>query len=116
MGLYKSAFEDLLSMGTRAYLIKDIDPEVLRRLLGRRALATELDIEQIKKFFDEKVPIPSNSEELLILMEMGGGLNSDLKNPLYDSKLKELSSEEISNWVLELVESGKTRFFNCFSY
>ena len=40
------------------------------------------------------MPIPSNSEELLILMEMGGGLNSDLKNPLYDTKLKDLSSEK----------------------
>ena len=107
MGLYKSAFEDLLSMGTRAYLIKDIDPEVLRKLLGRRALATDLDIEEIKKFFEEKVPTPSNSDELLMLMEMGGGLNSDLKNPLYDSKLKELDKDVISEWVLELVQSGK---------
>ena len=42
MNLYMSAFEDLLSMRTRAYLIKDIDPEILRRLLGQRALATEI--------------------------------------------------------------------------
>ena len=107
MGLYKSAFEDLLSMGTRAYLIKDIDPEVLRRLLGRRALATELDIEQIKKFYEEKVPIPKNSDDLLLLMEMGGGLDSDLKNPLYDSKLKEIGEEKVSQWVLELLEDKK---------
>jgi ATP-dependent Lhr-like helicase len=107
MSLYKSAFEDLLSMGTRAYLIKDIDPEVLRRLLGRRALATELDEKQIKKFFNEKLPMPTNSEELLNLMEMGGGLNSDLKNPLYDKKLKEIGDEKVSEWVLKLVEEGK---------
>ena len=107
MGLYKSAFEDLLSMGTRAYLIKDIDPEVLRRLLGRRALATELDIEQINNHYDQKVPIPKNSEDLLILMGMGGGLDSDFKNPLYDSKLKDIGEEQVSKWVLELVKEGK---------
>ena len=41
--LFMSAFEDLLSLRTRAYLIKDVDPEILRRLLGARSLATELD-------------------------------------------------------------------------
>ncbi len=107
MGLYKSSFEDLLSMGTRAYLIKDIDPEVLRRLLGRRALATELDVEQIKTFFEEKIPEPENAEDLLLLMEMGGGLSSDLKNPLYDSKLKGVSEDKISEWVLDLVDNKK---------
>ena len=43
--LFMSAFEDLLSLRTRAYLIKDVDPEILRRLLGARSLATELDSE-----------------------------------------------------------------------
>ena len=31
--LFMSSFEDLLSLRTRAYLIKDVDPEILRRLL-----------------------------------------------------------------------------------
>ena len=39
MGLYKSAFEDLLSMGTRAYLIKDIDPEVLRAFTRKKGIS-----------------------------------------------------------------------------
>ena len=30
-----------------------------------------------------------------------------MKNPLYDSKLKELDKDVISEWVLELVQSGK---------
>jgi Lhr-like helicase len=33
MSLFMSAFEDLMAMKTRAYLVKDIDPEILRRLL-----------------------------------------------------------------------------------
>ncbi|HIA40377.1 MAG TPA: hypothetical protein EYN88_05840, partial [Candidatus Poseidoniales archaeon] len=40
MSLFIASFEDLLSMRARAYLVKDIDPEVLMRLLGRRSLAT----------------------------------------------------------------------------
>ena len=44
--LFMSSFEDLLSLRTRAYLIKDVDPEILRRLLGARSLATELDREK----------------------------------------------------------------------
>ena len=37
MSLYMSAFEDLMSMRTRAFLVKDIDPAILERLLGRRS-------------------------------------------------------------------------------
>ena len=47
MSLFIASFEDLLSMRARAYLVKDIDPEVLMRLLGRRSLATELDKTQL---------------------------------------------------------------------
>ena len=42
MSLFMSAFEDLMSMKTRAFLVKDIDPSILQRLLGTRSLATEL--------------------------------------------------------------------------
>ena len=47
MSLYMSAFEDLMSMRTRAFLVKDIDPAILERLLGRRSLTTEMTNEQI---------------------------------------------------------------------
>ena len=36
MSLFMSAFEDLMSMKTRAFLVKDIDPSILQRLLGTR--------------------------------------------------------------------------------
>ena len=36
MTLFMSSFEDLLSLRTRAYLIKDVDPEILRRSEERR--------------------------------------------------------------------------------
>ena len=57
MSLYASAFEDLLSMRTRAYLIKDIDPEILRRLLGQRSLAAQLTKEDLASHYADKVPI-----------------------------------------------------------
>ena len=49
--LFISSFEDLLSLRTRAYLIKDVDPEILRRLLGARSLATELDKEKVGDYY-----------------------------------------------------------------
>ena len=52
MSLFMSAFEDLMSMKTRAFLVKDIDPEVLRRLLGTRSLATELSTEQLVRYLE----------------------------------------------------------------
>ncbi|MBC8437674.1 MAG: hypothetical protein H8D82_00215, partial [Euryarchaeota archaeon] len=107
MNLYMSAFEDLLSMRTRAYLIKDIDPEILRRLLGQRALATELDVDQVKNYYDEKVSIPKNSETLLDLMEMGGGLDKNHGNPLYKSKLDGIEPEKIREWVRELIKNDE---------
>ena len=106
MNLYMAAFEDLLSMRTRAYLVKDIDPEILRRLLGGRSRATDLDEEALNQYFQGKVGTPSDSEGLLRLMEKGGGLHPDLKNPLYQQKLSEVPYETVHNWVVELAASG----------
>ena len=61
-----STFEDLLSMKTRAFLVKDIDPEILKRLLGNRSLATELSEEQIDDYYSSKIPKPTNATELLV--------------------------------------------------
>ena len=104
MNLYMSAFEDLLSMRTRAYLIKDIDPEILRRLLGQRALATQLDEEQVNTYYNDKVSIPKDAESLLDLMEMGGGLDKNHENPLYRDKLEGIEKEEIRSWIRQLID------------
>ncbi len=106
MNLYMSAFEDLLSMRTRAYLIKDIDPEILRRLLGQRALATQLDEGQVNSYYEDKVTIPKDAESLLDVMEMGGGLDRNHENPLYRSKLEGIDKESIRGWVEELIVEG----------
>ncbi len=106
MNLYMSAFEDLLSMRTRAYLIKDIDPEILRRLLGQRALATQLDEGQVNSYYEDKVTIPKDAESLLDVMEMGGGLDRNHQNPLYRSKLEGIDKESIRGWVEELIVEG----------
>ena len=106
MNLYMAAFEDLLSMRTRAYLVKDIDPEILRRLLGGRSRATDLDAQSLDRYFQSKVSIPTDSEGLLRLMEKGGGLHPDLKNPLYQEKLSEVPYDTVHNWVVELAASG----------
>jgi len=106
MNLYMSAFEDLLSMRTRAYLIKDIDPEILRRLLGQRALATDLDESQVNGYYADKVAIPKDAESLLQLMEMGGGLDKHHKNPLYEDKLEGIDQDEIREWILELIDTN----------
>ena len=76
--LFMSAFEDLLSLRTRAYLIKDVDPEILRRLLGARSLATELDRESLDSYYQSKVQVPKDAEGLLRLMDIGGGLEREL--------------------------------------
>ena len=81
--LFMSAFEDLLSLRTRAYLIKDVDPEILRRLLGARSLATELDRESLDSYYQSKVQIPKDAEGLLRLMDIGGGLERELTHPRY---------------------------------
>ena len=88
-----SSFEDLLSLRTRAYLIKDVDPEILRRLLGARSLATELDREKLSHYYQSKVSVPKNANELLRLMDMGGGLERQLTHPLYSDKLKDIEFE-----------------------
>jgi ATP-dependent Lhr-like helicase len=106
MSLYMSSFEDLLSMRTRAFLIKDIDPEVLKRLLGTRSLATELNDEELAQYFNEKVPIPSDANSLLNLMAKGGGLNRDWDNPLYANRLEGISHDVIKGWVEELVNNN----------
>ena len=73
MSLSMSAFEDLMSMKTRAFLVKDIDPEVLRRLMGTRSLATEMTKEQLDKFYSDKAPVPHSIELPYELMQHGGG-------------------------------------------
>ena len=105
MNLYMAAFEDLLSMRTRAYLVKDIDPEILRRLLGGRSRATDLDDEALNQYFENKAKIPEDADGLLRLMEKGGGLHPDLKNPLYQEKLKDIPNTTIDGWVTELIKS-----------
>ena len=107
MSLYMSTFEDLLSMKTRAFLVKDIDPEILRRLLGNRSLATELTDEQLKDYYSNKVPNPANSSELLHLMNKGGGLDRNWENPLYKEKLEGIEHSSIEKWVAELAASGE---------
>ena len=42
-------------MKTRAFLVKDIDPEILKRLLGNRSLATELSKEQLGEYYCMRV-------------------------------------------------------------
>ena len=64
MSLFMSAFEDLMSMKTRAFLVKDIDPSILQRLLGTRSLATELSSEQLTEYYLGKAPVPTNAREL----------------------------------------------------
>ena len=104
--LFMSSFEDLLSLRTRAYLIKDVDPEILRRLLGARSLATELDKEKLGDYYQSKVSIPTNANELLRLMDMGGGLERQLTHPLYSDKLKGIEFETLRGWVHDLAERG----------
>ena len=106
MTLFMSAFEDLLSLRTRAYLIKDVDPEILRRLLGARSLATDLDRDTISDYYQSKVAVPKNAIDLLRLMDMGGGLERGLTNPLYNSKLSGIEISTIREWVHELAERG----------
>ena len=106
MNLYMAAFEDLLSMRTRAYLVKDIDPEILRRLLGGRSRATDLDDEALNLYFQNKAKIPEDADGLLRLMEKGGGLHPDLNNPLYQDKLTNINHDTLNGWVTELAETG----------
>ena len=107
MSLYMSAFEDLMSMKTRAFLVKDIDPEVLRRLMGTRSLATEMTSEQLHKYYSDKAPVPTSPESLFELMQHGGGLDREFNNPLYREKLDGIELEVIRSWVEELCQSGK---------
>ncbi|PDH24950.1 MAG: hypothetical protein CND29_01265 [Marine Group II euryarchaeote MED-G36] len=106
MTLFMSSFEDLLSLRTRAYLIKDIDPEILRRLLGARSLATDLDRERLAKYYQDKVAVPNSATGLLRLMDMGGGLEKSLTHPLYSEKLKSIGFDNLRGWVHELAERG----------
>ena len=102
MTLFMSSFEDLLSLRTRAYLIKDVDPEILRRLLGARSLATDLDETRLWDYYQSKVVVPTNANELLRLMDMGGGLEGELTHPLYSEKLKAIDRDTLLGWVHEL--------------
>ena len=105
--LFMSAFEDLLSLRTRAYLIKDVDPEILRRLLGARSLATELDKDSLDSYYQSKVEVPADADGLLRLMDIGGGLERELTHPLYSEKLSEIDLDVVKGWVHELAESGQ---------
>jgi ATP-dependent Lhr-like helicase len=106
MSLYMSTFEDLLSMKTRAFLVKDIDPEILRRLLGSRSLATELTEEQLRDYYAGKVPKPFDPDSLLHLMAKGGGLDRNWENPLYALKLEGTGHDEIKLWIEDLASRG----------
>ena len=107
MSLFMSAFEDLMSMKTRAYLVKDIDPSILQRLLGTRSLATELSSEQLTAYYSDKAPVPTNAKGLHRLMSQGGGLDRQFNNPLYREKLNGIPLETIRDWVEELCQSGQ---------
>lgn len=107
MSLFMSAFEDLMSMKTRAFLVKDIDPAILQRLLGTRSLATELSREQLDTFYADKAPVPTDAKGLMRLMSHGGGLDREFNNPLYKEKMSNIPHETIHGWVEELVKQGK---------
>ena len=94
-------------MKTRAFLVKDIDPEILKRLLGSRSLATELTEEQLAEYYSNKVPKPTSASELLNLMSKGGGLDRKWENPLYAAKLNGIDHSTIESWVRELASQGK---------
>ena len=87
MSLFMSAFEDLMSMKTRAYLVKDIDPTILQRLLGTRSLATELSEQELDDYYLNKAPIPTDSKGLLNLMSHGGGLEKIIQQPALQGKI-----------------------------
>ena len=106
MSLFMSAFEDLMSMKTRAFLVKDIDPTILARLLGTRSLATELSAQELVNYYLNKAPIPKNPAELLKLMSQGGGLDKSFKNPLYKEKLQNIDIEILRGWVKSLCQNG----------
>ena len=53
-----------------------------------------------------KISEPVNANGLLRLMDMGGGLNRELSNPLYEHKLKNIDIEVVKEWVRELEERG----------
>ena len=107
MNLYISAFEDLLTMRARAFLVKDIDPEILRRLLGRRALQTDLDPERIDRYYSDKVRVPDSPDSLRRLMEVGGGLIEGTDHPLYIEKLGKISQDKIRSWMSSLSQEGR---------
>ena len=107
MSLFMSSFEDLMSMKTRAFLVKDIDPEILQRLLGTRSLATELSDKELQDYYLNKAPIPKNPQQLLQLMSHGGGLDKSFNNPLYKEKLSDIDIDIIRSWVEELCQEGK---------
>jgi len=94
-------------MKTRAFLVKDIDPSILQRLLGTRSLATELSSEQLGTYYADKAPVPTNAKELFRLMSHGGGLDRSFQNPLYKEKLADIAQETIRGWVEELCQSGQ---------
>ncbi len=107
MSLFMSSFEDLMSMKTRAFLVKDIDPTILQRLLGTRSLATELSNDQLTAYYSNKAPVPSDARSLFRLMSHGGGLDRQFNNPLYREKLNDINLDTIRDWVEELCQAGR---------
>ena len=107
MSLFMSAFEDLMSMKTQVFLVKDIDPSILQRLLGTRSLATELSSEQLTTYYADKAPVPTSAKELFRLMSHGGGLDREFNNPLYKEKLADIPHDTVRSWVEELCQSGQ---------
>ena len=58
-----------VSMRTKAFLVKDIDPVILRRVLGKRSLHTDLNPERIDRYYTDSLPDPTSPEGLLRLMD-----------------------------------------------
>ena len=100
-----SAFEDLMAMKTRAYLVKDIDPAILqRRLLGTRSLATELTAEQLDKFYLDKAPIPTNAKELMTLDVARWRPRSGIPQPAVQRETWPASRlDTIRGWVTAII-------------
>ena len=63
-------------------------------------------MEQLAEYYQSKVSVPTNANGLLRLMDMGGGLEPGLTNPLYNEKLSGIGVEDIRSWVYELAERG----------
>ena len=107
MSLFMSAFEDLMSMKTRAFLVKDIDPRYYKDCLGQEVLLLNYLTKNYNEYYLNKAPIPTDSQQLLNLMSHGGGLDKSFNNPLYKEKLQNIDIDIIESWVEELCQKAK---------